>query len=192
VEQTSVVRKTRDLERTRAALLRAAAEAMAERGTKVSLAHVAERAGVSKSGLLHHFPSRDALIVALVEDANRRLHETVLTHLEPSETEPGKLLRAYVRALCSPSEALSQYFTSAPTWAGVGQIPAAAEALQSDAAWWAEQLSADGLHPERVLVVRRAAEGTAAALAAGEESAESLARVRELLLNLTRGAALPS
>jgi AcrR family transcriptional regulator len=192
VEQASAGRKTRDLERTRTALLSAAAEAMAEQGTKVSLAHVAQRAGVSKGGLLHHFPSREALIVALVEDANRRFRETVLAHLELSENEPGKLLRAYVRALCLPSEALSQYFTSAPTWAGVSQVPDAARALQADAAWWAEQLGADGLHPERVLVVRRAAEGSAAALASGEESPESLARVMELLLELTRGAELPS
>jgi AcrR family transcriptional regulator len=192
VEQAGAGRKTRDLERTRAALLSAAAEAMAERGTKVSLAHVAERAGVSKGGLLHHFPSRGALIVALVEDANHRFRETVLAHLELSENEPGKLLRAYVRALCSPSEALSQYFASAPTWAGVSQVPDAAQALQADAAWWSEQLGADGLHPDRVLLVRRAAEGAAAALASGEESPESLARMRELLLGLTRGEALPS
>jgi AcrR family transcriptional regulator len=161
VEQAGAGRKTRDLERTRAALL-------------------------------HHFPSREALIVALVEDANHRFRETVLAHVDPSENEPGRLLRAYVRALCSPLEPLSQYFTSAPTWAGVGQVPDAARALQVDAAWWSEQLDADGLHPDRVLVVRRAAEGAAVALASGEEDPENTARTRELLLDLIRGAVLPS
>lgn len=180
-------RATRDPGRTREAVLTAAAEAMAERGTGVSLDHVAQRAGISKGGLLHHFANREALIVALVQDAQQRLREQVLQHLDLSENTPGKLLRAYVRALTSGSEATRQYFTAAPSWAGVYQIPTVAEIAAADAAWWNENLAADGLAPERILVVRRAAEGLAAAVAYGDESPESVRRAAEVLLRLASG-----
>lgn len=55
-----------------------------------------------------------------------------------------------------------QYFTAAPTWAGIYQIPKVAEITAADTRWWKENLAADGLSPERILVVRRAAEGFAA------------------------------
>jgi AcrR family transcriptional regulator len=183
-------RATRNSERTRAAVLAAATEAIAERGTGVSLAYIAQQAGVSKGGLLHHFATREALIVALVEDANHQFRANVLNYLDLSENTPGKMLRAYVRALCSGSDATIQYFASAPSWAGVYAIPEVERIIRADSAWWAEQLAIDGLASDRVLVVRRAAEGVAAAVAYGEESGETVAAARDLLLELASGAPL--
>jgi AcrR family transcriptional regulator len=183
-------RTTRSSKRTRAAVLTAAAEAMAERGTGVSLDHIAKRAGVSKGGLLHHFANREALIVALVDDAQQRLHESVVNHLDLAENTPGKLLRAYVRAMTSGSEATLQYFTAAPTWAGVYQIPKVVGITQADTQWWNENLAADGLSADRILVVRRAAEGLAAAIAYGDERASAAAHARDLLLHLASGGEL--
>ena len=175
---------TRNAERTRAAVLKAAAEVLAERGTGASLARIAEVAGVSKSGLLHHFANREQLMVAT-------LREAVMRHLDASDERPGRLLRAYVRALCSGSEEVLRYFSPTPVWAGVFEFPEAIEVSERDAAWWAENLAADGLSPQRVLVVRRAAEGLAMAVCYGEETQASLAEGRELLLSLTEGDALP-
>lgn len=183
-------RPTRNAERTRSAVLAAAAEAMAERGTGVSLDHIAKRAGVSKGGLLHHFANREALIVALVDDAQQQLRQHVLAHLDLSENTPGKLLRAYVRALTSGSETTAQFFTAAPIWTGIHQIPEVAQIAAADAQWWAINLAADGLSPDRILVVRRAAEGMAAAVAYGDETPEAGRRAGELLLHLAGGGAL--
>ena len=190
-ERHSTDRHTRNAERTRTMVLQAAAEAISERGTGVSLDFIAKRAGVSKSGLLHHFPNREALFVALVEDAQQRLREHVLAILDLSENTPGKLLRAYVRALTSGSDATLQYFTAAPTWAGIYQIPGVAEIAAEDTRWWNENLAADGLSAERILLVRRAAEGLAAALAYGDESPDVVASAREMLLNIADGGDLP-
>lgn len=178
---------TRNPARTRAAILAAAAEAMAERGTGVSLDYIAKRAGVSKGGLFHHFANREALIVALVNDAQQQLRKNVLKHLDLAENAPGKLLRAYVRALTSGSEDVMQYFTSATIWSGIDQIPKVAEIAEADARWWAENLAADGLSAGRILVVRRAAEGFASALAYGDEAPETAEKARELLLHLASG-----
>ncbi|WEG07608.1 TetR/AcrR family transcriptional regulator [Microbacterium horticulturae] len=180
-------RTTRNAERTRAAVLTAAAEAMVERGTGVSLDHIAKRAGVSKSGLQHHFPNREALIVALVDDAQQQLRENVMSHLDLSENTPGKLLRAYVRAMTSGSRSTVQYFTAAPTWAGIYQIPTVAEIAAADAHWWNENLAADGLGSDRIMIVRRAAEGLAAAAAYGDETSAAVERAREVLLHLADG-----
>lgn len=187
---TNSPRPTRNAERTRSAILTAATDALVERGTGASLAYIAKQAGVSKGGLMHHFANREALIVVLVNDANRRFRESVLNHLDLSENTPGKMLRAYVRALCSGDEDTVQYFTSTPTWAGIHDIPEAVESAWEDSQWWAQQLALDGLSTDRILVVRHAAEGLAVALAYGEETADSVAAARDLLLGLTEGDSL--
>ena len=54
--------------RTRAQILAAAAELAKEKGAAhISIEAIAQRAGLSKGGLLYHFPKKDALIQALVE-----------------------------------------------------------------------------------------------------------------------------
>jgi AcrR family transcriptional regulator len=53
---------------TRAQILAAAAELAKEKGAAhISVEAIAHRAGISKGGLLYHFPKKDALIRALVE-----------------------------------------------------------------------------------------------------------------------------
>ncbi|MFJ9628195.1 TetR/AcrR family transcriptional regulator [Streptomyces sp. NPDC101175] len=56
----------------RAEIVRAALEVIAERGYRgASLAAVAERVGLTQQGLLHHFPTKDALLVAVLEERDR-------------------------------------------------------------------------------------------------------------------------
>ncbi|MER7563057.1 TetR/AcrR family transcriptional regulator [Streptomyces sp. NPDC048523] len=63
--------RTRSGER-RAEIVRAALEVIAERGYRgASLAAVAERVGLTQQGLLHHFPTKDALLVAVLEERDK-------------------------------------------------------------------------------------------------------------------------
>lgn len=56
----------------RAEILRAALEVIAERGYRgATLAAVAERVGLTQQGLLHHFPTKEALLVAVLEARDR-------------------------------------------------------------------------------------------------------------------------
>ncbi|MET8948276.1 TetR/AcrR family transcriptional regulator [Streptomyces sp. NPDC004542] len=60
-------RSTRSEER-KAEIIRAAMEVIAENGYRgTSLAAVAERVGLTQAGLLHHFPTKEALLVAVLE-----------------------------------------------------------------------------------------------------------------------------
>lgn len=176
----------RNTERTRRAVLDAAMRAILDQGTGVTLAEIAESAGVSKSGLIHHFGNRDQLFLAVVKDMSEQLREAVVAELELSENHPGKMLRAYVRALCKggAEAAAARDFASAANWNGLYSVPAIAALLEEDDAWWNEQLAADGLSAERIQIVRRAAEGVVAAALQGGEDASSIAEARRLLLEL--------
>jgi TetR/AcrR family transcriptional regulator, mexCD-oprJ operon repressor len=56
-----------------AAILDTAARLLAERREAVSLAEIAETAGVARSTLYRYFPSREALLQALADTASREL-----------------------------------------------------------------------------------------------------------------------
>ncbi len=176
----------RNTERTRRAVLDSAMHAILDRGTGVTLAEIAENAGVSKSGLIHHFGNRDQLFIAVVKDMSELLREAVVAELDLSENHPGKMLRAYVRALCKggTEAAAARDFASAANWNGLYAIPAIAALLEEDDAWWSEQFAADGLSAERIQIVRRAAEGVVAAALQGGEDESSIATARGLLLEL--------
>lgn len=179
-------RQTRNTARTRRAVLDAATQLILDKGTAVTLAEVASAAGVSKSGLIHHFGNRDQLVIAVVEDMFEQFRSAVLAQLDLSENHPGKMLRAYVRALFEGSaEAVAaRDFTAASNWNGLHAIPAVAELIDEQNAWWGEQLAMDGLSAELIQIVRRAAEGVATAALQGDEDAEGIATARRLLLDL--------
>ncbi|MGF0171904.1 TetR/AcrR family transcriptional regulator [Streptomyces sp. Marseille-Q5077] len=59
-------------EERRAEIVRAALEVIAERGYRgASLAAVAERVGLTQQGLLHHYPTKDALLVAVLQERDQ-------------------------------------------------------------------------------------------------------------------------
>ncbi|MFD9136125.1 TetR/AcrR family transcriptional regulator [Streptomyces bottropensis] len=63
--------RARSVER-RAEIVRAALEVIAERGYRgASLAAVAERVGLTQQGLLHHFPTKEALLVAVLHERDQ-------------------------------------------------------------------------------------------------------------------------
>ncbi|MFI5660579.1 TetR/AcrR family transcriptional regulator [Streptomyces sp. NPDC051684] len=70
-DRMSSTRTARSQER-RAEILRAALDVIAERGYRgASLAAVAERVGLTQQGLLHHFPTKEALLVAVLEERDQ-------------------------------------------------------------------------------------------------------------------------
>lgn len=162
---------------------------MGEQGVTAPIAAIADAAGISKSGLLHHFPSHTALLLAVIEDANDRFREAVTKRVDLSENHPGKLLRAYVRTLCGGGEDLIAMFADSPLWSGVKAIPEAVDIVQTDVEWWDANLRADGLDPTVVHIVQRAAEGIAVAFTYGHETDRSLAAARDYLLAMTEGTA---
>src|SRR3954471_18010965 len=88
-------RRRADGERSRAAILREAARLATVEGLDgLSLGHLADAVGMSKSGLFAHFGSKEELQLATVDSASAIFDELVI---EPAaETSPGVTrLRAY-------------------------------------------------------------------------------------------------
>ncbi|WP_181073340.1 TetR/AcrR family transcriptional regulator [Rathayibacter sp. AY1A3] len=180
----------RNTERTRRAILDAAVALVGDRGSGASLADIAAAAGVSKSGLLHHFSSREGLLAAVGEDAATTFRQQVLRHVDLAENRPGKLLRAYVRALCGGSEEAMAAFSSSPAWNALAQDPSFTGVLSADNDRWNRELLADGMDHDRMTVVRRAAEGAAMAYSYGDETRESLQRIGRVLLRLAEAGGI--
>lgn len=176
---------TRDKERTREAILVAAEQMFSEQGSKASLAAIAKEAGVTQSGLRHHFPTREALLYGVVEHSIERLWAELYTHVDLSENRPGKLLRGYVRALTGDSEYLARVLDPAGLSAALGKMSGLEELYVRDAEKLKAALIADGVPYARVLVVQHAAEGLAVARSSPYLTDEDLALARAELLAMT-------
>ncbi|MEU4834170.1 TetR family transcriptional regulator [Streptosporangium sp. NPDC023615] len=178
-------RQSRDKERTRRAILDAAEKAFTERGAQVSLADIAAAAGVTKGGLMHHFPNRDALLRGIYEHCVARMWEEVRAHIDLSENRPGKFTRGYVRALTGDSAYLTKAFSPTGLITVLGCVTPDGDLDRRDARAWNAAFAADGLPPGRTLAVRFAAEGLATALSSPYLTPEQLAVARAELLALT-------
>ena len=89
--------KKRSSTDTRELILSAAANVVLNQGaSKMTLEAVAKEAGVSKGGLLYHFPSKDALIEGMIEHMVQGLTDRIREAYEHDEfgTNQGRWLRA--------------------------------------------------------------------------------------------------
>jgi AcrR family transcriptional regulator len=98
----SPARRKKAPEKVRAQLLHAASDIAAEHGVQaVTLDAVAERAGVSKGGLQHHFRNKQALLDALFAQALERFEANMKTRIDSDPLPVGAAARAYLHATLS-------------------------------------------------------------------------------------------
>lgn len=181
-------RKTRDPARTRQALLDGAARALLAHGASVSLDVIAREAGVSKGGLLHHFPAKDTLLIALAEHLADRFAAAVQAQLDPDDDAPGRLVRAYVRATLHEIDQGEIVREEATLMAALSTIPEVVRRAQEHTRTWRDAFAADGLDPRRTTLITRAADGTAAAaLFEGRLDPAEVTATRDELIALSRG-----
>lgn len=85
-----------DAARSRKLLVSAASEAFAEHGTEVSVAQIAERAGIGKGTVFRHFPTKDDLLAAIVCE---KMHALAATGERLTEAgDPAEGLREFMSA----------------------------------------------------------------------------------------------
>lgn len=152
---------TRNLERTRKAILAAATSAVLSHGTSVSLKSIAASAGVSKGGVIHHFPTKETLLAAVVDESLTAFRARVHDRVDLTENHPGKLLRAYVRVLLDDSETGSVCVYPG-AWRMLGDVPGVSDVIRREADYWRDNFAADGLDSDKTLLAQNAAEGVAA------------------------------
>jgi AcrR family transcriptional regulator len=164
--------RTRDKAKTRRRLLAAARELFYEGGICASgVSAVAERAGVTKMTLYAHFLSKDDIVVAYLEDSDRRWQEFLEERLSGYKDSRGRLV-----AVC---DAYREYFT-AREMRGCAFVNCAAEFPDPD-------------HPAR-RVIRRHKAGVRERLRelAAEAGAKDPATLAERLFVVLEGAYVTS
>ncbi|MGA5042049.1 TetR/AcrR family transcriptional regulator [Streptomyces capoamus] len=123
----------------------------------VRLDAVAAEAGVSKGGLLHHFPSK----LALVQGVVRRLVDRFEAVLPGPDSPPGAFTRAWLDAsipLAAPDEEGPSSAVPVALLAAAGG-PEVLDVLQARYRHWQIRLDEDGLPPGVSSLVRMAVDG---------------------------------
>lgn len=145
----------------REALLDAAEAVLSEQGTQaLTLTAVADRAGVSKGGLLYHFPTKEALVRAMVARVIEEFDDLIATYIDSyGDGAPSAYTRAYVEATFEilTGEARAYRRWSAITAAAAD--PEQAEPLNEAMRRWHGRDPGDEPDPGTAMVVRLAAEG---------------------------------
>ncbi|MFC6154779.1 TetR/AcrR family transcriptional regulator [Nocardioides yefusunii] len=180
--------RSRDAARTRAAVLDAAERLMNQQGTRVSLALVAREAGVTKSGLLHHFGSREELLVGVARHVLARTWAEVAACADSDDTAPGAFTRAYVRAFTGDSAYLEDLMSATGLLARFGTEQGMEHVFgldPEDPARWNAAFAADGLPLARVWAVRYAVEGLSVSRGTPYLTDEQLEATRAELIALT-------
>lgn len=84
-------------EQKRELILSTVSQLIREEGVeKLTLEAVATKAGISKGGLLYHFPSKDALILGMIEQLSDRFITDFRSRAEEDIESKGKWTRSYV------------------------------------------------------------------------------------------------
>jgi AcrR family transcriptional regulator len=94
---TNAYQRKKQPERVRQQLLDVAARLSLEQGiAAVTLEKVSQAAGVSKGGLLHHFPNKLALLDGLFDELIGRFDRAIEAAMAGDAVERGRFTRAYL------------------------------------------------------------------------------------------------
>ncbi|WP_339315173.1 TetR/AcrR family transcriptional regulator [Paenibacillus sp. FSL R10-2734] len=124
---------------------------------KLTLEAVAKEAGVSKGGLLHHFPNKEALIKGMVEQLTNDFFTNVQEKVTSTSIEAGKWSRAFTEALDEDIKEGKEIGTALT--AALFTNPDILSKFQNQYAVWQKNIENDGIDPVRSTIVRLAADG---------------------------------
>jgi AcrR family transcriptional regulator len=148
----------RDSQRTVAVILEAAERVIVHSGLeKATIDEVAREAGVSKGGVLHHFPSKEAIIVGLLESLIEKFEADVLARQALDPEPKGSFTRAFLNAVTEKNDHCIE--VSFALKAGFRNCPALQELVRSANVRWQDRIEQDGIDPVCASVVRLATEG---------------------------------
>ncbi|MBO2450577.1 TetR family transcriptional regulator [Actinomadura barringtoniae] len=166
------------------ALLDAAEAVLSEQGTQaLTLNAVADRAGVSKGGLLYHFPTKEALVQALVARVIEEFDDLIASYDDGS---PGSYTRAYVEATFAVLTDGSRTYRRWSAITAAATDPELAEPLNEAMRRWHGRDPGQDSDPVTAMAVRLAAEGLWEVVSHAPElyGDAQLAALREKLLSL--------
>ena len=155
---------------------------------RLTLDAVAAEAGVSKGGVLYHYPSKDALIRAMLDLLLGGLDDDLdASPFDESDGDPhGAWLRGYIEASIHVER--HERDLKAALLAAAASDPDLLEPMRERYREWQAQAESDGIDPALATILRLAADGfwIADLLDLAPPSDELRARVVDRMLELTR------
>ncbi len=159
-ERMAMTKKSKTQCATREIILQAACQVIIAHGAEaMTLEAVAREAGVSKGGLLYHFPNKEALIAEMMN----QLVELRLSRIQQAFDQDdapetlGRWARAYIRSFTDLNQEMFALHYS--LLAAILFNPKLLAPLQQVTEDWQQQMEASGLSPERATLIRLALDG---------------------------------
>lgn len=171
---------------TRKHILKAANQLVQREGVAhLTIEGVAHEAGLSKGGVLYHYPSKDALIAGMVTFLLEDFDQTVEQLVTEETAGPGRWLRAYIRASSTDQFATEAYSSLI---AAISTNPQLLEPMRQHYLDWQRQAEQDGLSPTLATMLRLAVDGLwfADLFGLATPTGSQREEIIQALLNLTR------
>lgn len=186
METQNAHKRKKQPELVRRALLDEAARITLEQGlSKVTFQAVADAVGVTKGGVMHHFATKDALILEVFYDAMAKFEAEVNAAMAKDPVSYGSFTRAYIDATISLGEKGQAEFNSQAT---LYVLMLGDRMLRERWAEWSnEQLKkyAATDNSETLCMVRLVADGIWLSDFSGIDISDK-ASIRERLINMTQ------
>lgn len=146
---------------TREAILQATSQVILDRGVeKLTLDAVAHQAGVSKGGLLYHFPNKESLVTGLINQLRDEFETKLQEEYDQDDTPgtPGQWVRAYVRATLRFNKQLLAIITNLSNAAATTN-PELFEIAREQEKLWQQKVQESGIDPVRATIIQLAIDG---------------------------------
>lgn len=186
METQNAHKRKKQPELVRRALLDEAARITLEQGlSKMTFQAVADAVGVTKGGVMHHFATKDALILEVFYDAMAKFEAEVNAAMAKDPVSYGSFTRAYIDATISLGEKGQAEFNSQAT---LYVLMLGDRMLRERWAEWSnEQLKkyAATDNSETLCMVRLVADGIWLSDFSGIDISDK-ASIRERLINMTQ------
>lgn len=146
-------------EATHKAILDAANRIVQEHGVeRLTLELTAQEAGISKGGLLYHFPNKEALIKGMIQYYLEQFTQDFNAAAEQGGSgTPGRWTRSYLYTTYNEDQRTPRM--SSGLLAAVATNPALLSPMQQTFAEWVRLLEQDGIDPTKAMIVRLAVDG---------------------------------
>ena len=125
--------------------------------TKFSLDKVAQEAGISKGGLMHHFPSKAALLQAVAQAATERFESHFYKKLAAEPDELGRKTRAYIKTVLGDGSGTPP--ETSPVLLAFLRAAADDPTARTRFDYWQEIIQDDGLDEAKAALIRLAVDG---------------------------------
>ena len=186
METKNAYKRKKQPEVVRRALLDQAARITLEQGlAKVTFQAVADAVGVTKGGVMHHFATKDALILEVFHDAMAKFEAEVNAAMAKDPVRYGSFTRAYIDATISLGEKGQAEFNSQATLYVLMLGDRKLRELWAE--WSNEQLKKHAAtdNTETLCLVRLVADGIWLSDFSGIDISDK-ASLRERLINMTQ------